>query len=206
MISEKSLLRRIGREEINALPVRQFNGEIRLVRTGWEWESAAKELADADLLGFDTETKPSFRKGSVNPTALLQLATGDKVFLVQLTRIPFSAAQASILANPRIIKAGVGIYDDLSALRRLHPFEPAGHIDIGKIAEINKLPNHGLRTLAASLFGWRISKGSRCSNWNRSELSRRQMEYAATDAWISREIFLRMQALGLRGISQAARS
>lgn len=203
-MTEEALLRRFGPEEINALPARQFEGEVRLVRTPEEWEKASSELHEADILGFDTETRPSFRKGASNPTALLQLATADKVFLIQLRYLPFSAPQAAILANPRIIKAGVSINDDMAALGRIHAFMPAGHLDLGKLAALNGLPNHGLRTLAASLFGWRISKGSQCSNWNRSELSRRQIEYAATDAWISREIFLRMRELGLRGAAETS--
>lgn len=184
--------------------MRQFDGEIRLVRTEDEWAEAAKELSTAELLGFDTETRPSFRKGVVNPTALLQLATADKVFLIQLRHLPFSAPQAAILSNPQIVKVGVGIGEDLAALGRTYPFLPAGHLDLGKVAALNGLPNHGLRTLAASLFGWRISKGSQCSNWNLAQLSRRQIEYAATDAWISRKIFLQMRKLGLRGIDHPA--
>lgn len=194
------LRQRLDNDDINALPLYQYEGEICLVRNAQEWRCALSALKSADLLGFDTETRPSFRKGRVNPPALLQLATADCVFLMQLRCVPFSEPQASLLATGTIVKAGVGIAEDMAALQRLWPFVPAGVADLGKIAELNGLSSHGLRTLAASLFGWRISKASRCSNWNLESLTRKQLMYAATDAWISRLIFLRMQELGMRGM------
>ena len=102
-----------------------------------------------------------------------------------------------ILANPSQVKAGVGIGDDMRDLARLHAFEPAGLVDLGGVARAHRLSSQGLRTLAANFFGWRISKGSQCSNWSLKELSSRQIVYAATDAWIGRLIFLRMRELGL---------
>lgn len=195
----QSIRRRLEHEEINALPLCQYKGEIRLVRSQDDWEDALETLEAAHVLGFDTETRPTFRKGKSHPPALIQLAAESVVYIVQLRMLPFSSRHAAILANPGIIKAGVGIGDDMAALARCHDFAPSGHVDLGKVATLNGLPNHGLRTLAASLFGWRISKGPQCSNWNLQQLSARQIQYAATDAWISREIFIRMRELGLRG-------
>ncbi|MBQ9406004.1 MAG: 3'-5' exonuclease domain-containing protein 2 [Desulfovibrio sp.] len=191
-----TLRRRLSHDEINALPLYHYEGPVYLVRTPQEWESALPDLRTADLLGFDTETRPSFHKGKRNDPALVQLATEAAVYLVQLVCLPFGPHLASILANPEQIKVGVAIQDDMRELARLYPFEPAGLVDLGAVARANMLSSQGLRTLAANLLGWRISKGSQCSNWGHVELSPKQVVYAATDAWIGRRIFLRMRELG----------
>lgn len=191
------LLRRPDNLEILAMPLCSYAGDIHLVRSPREWRKAVNDLAEEKILGFDTETRPTFRRGLVNNPALVQLATAKAVYLVQLTEYPFGAELAAILANPEQIKTGVAIKDDMLALGKIHPFEAAGLVDLGQLAKQHGMPNHGLRTLAASLFGQRISKGPQCSNWNARHLSLRQIRYAATDAWISRRIYMRMQELGL---------
>ena len=154
-------------------------------------------MREDGVLGFDTETRPTFRKGKMNAPALIQIATADTVYLTQLGWLPFSPLQAGILADPTVIKAGVGIGDDMKALGAVSPFIPAGIVDLGKVAQKHNLPSQGLRTLAASLFGWRISKVSQCSNWSVRQLTPRQITYAATDAWIGREIYIKLENLGL---------
>ena len=189
--------RKLRSEEINALPIVRYEGEVRLVRSAGELEEALGLLAREELLGFDTETRPSFRKGKVNQPALIQLAASDRIFLVQLVFAPFGAELAALLANENIMKVGVGIGDDMRELAKLYPFEGAGAVDLGELARSLNLPTQGLRNMAANLMGWRISKGPRCSNWSLSELSPRQIAYAATDAWIGRELYLKMRAVGL---------
>lgn len=179
------------------MPLRCYQGDVRVIRTMKEWRAALPDLNSAGILGFDTETRPTFRKGKVNAPALIQLATSQAVYLVQLGWLPFGAHCAELLADPDIIKVGVGIQDDLAALARVYPFEGAGIVDLGDLARKHGFGSHGLRTLAASLFGWRISKGSQCSNWSVRQLSPRQVAYAATDAWIGRMIYLRLRDLGL---------
>lgn len=200
----ENLRHRPTSEEINTLPLRAWEGESRLIRTPEQWREALPLLCADGIVGFDTETKPSFRKGRMNAPALVQLAGPELVCLVQLGWLRFGPHCASLLANPDIIKVGVGIGDDLKALAKLYPFKPASFVDLGLMAEHNGLPNHGLRTLAASLFGWRISKGSRCSNWNARQLAQRQIKYAATDAWIGRMIYLRFRELGLAHPEESA--
>ena len=196
------LSRRPTSEEINAMPLRRYEGPVEVVRTPEAWARAEADMRADGILGFDTETRPTFRKGKLNAPSLIQIATAERVYLVQLGWLPFGEACANLLASPDIIKTGVSIGDDMLALARLHPFTPAGLVDLGQVARAHKLPNQGLRTLAASLFGWRISKGSQCSNWSLMDLSQRQIEYAATDAWIGRLIYLRLRELGLtEGIS-----
>ena len=186
------LYRRLTNEEINALPIVHYEGPVHLIRSRTEWKAAYPTLGSCNVLGFDTETKPTFRKGRVNRPALVQLATDEAVYLIQLTWLPFNKFLADLLSNPKIIKVGVGIRCDMQALAGIYPFVPQALIDIGSIAKQNKLAAQGLRTLAALLFGWRISKGSQCSNWSLQELTAKQITYAATDAWIGRLIYLKM--------------
>lgn len=192
-----NLKKRLSREEINAMPLRAWDGNVQIIRNFAQWKAAQEKMRKDGILGFDTETRPTFRKGKLNAPALVQIATADTVYLTQLGWAPFGAFQAELLADPAIIKVGVGIGDDMRALARLYPFEPSGAVDLAKVAAAHGLPNHGLRSLAASLFGWRISKGSQCSNWSLRQLSPRQIAYAATDAWISRMIYMRFIDLGL---------
>ena len=191
------LRRRLSCEEINAMPLCHYEGPVQVIRSLDDWKLALPDLRSADLLGFDTETRPSFRKGRRNSPALIQLATASVVYLVQLAFLPFGPHIVEILANPDQVKAGVGIRDDMRDLANVYDFEPAGLVDLGGVARAHKLPSQGLRTLAANFFGWRISKGSQCSNWSLMELTPRQIAYAATDAWIGRLIFLRMCKVGL---------
>lgn len=195
----ESLRRRLSSDEINALPLCHYEGPIHLVRSLEDWEKALPDLQQEQVLGFDTETRPSFRKGRVNTPSLVQLATARAVYLVQLSWWPFGPELAGLLADPAVIKAGVAIGDDMRELARLYPFKPAGMVDLGMVARAHPLTTQGLRTLAANLFGQRISKGPQCSNWSVMELSKRQVIYAATDAWIGRAIYLRMRELGMTG-------
>ena len=191
------LRRRLSSEEVNALPLCHYEGHVHVVRSEEDWQCVRPKLLEESVLGFDTETRPSFRKGRRNSPALIQLATAQDVYLIQLSWLPFGADLAELLANPAQVKAGVGIRDDMRDLAKLYDFEPAGLVDLGGVARAHKMPSQGLRTLAANFFGWRISKGSQCSNWSLPELSDRQIAYAATDAWIGRLIFVRMCELGL---------
>ena len=122
----ESLRRRLSSDEINALPLCHYEGPIHLVRSLEDWEKALPDLQQEQVLGFDTETRPSFRKGRVNTPSLVQLATARAVYLVQLSWWPFGPELAGLLADPAVIKAGVAIGDDMRELARLYPFKPAG--------------------------------------------------------------------------------
>ncbi len=189
--------RKLTKDDINALPIVRYEGKIELVTEEDALERALADIKKQRVLGFDTETKPSFRKGSINAPSLIQMATEDTVYLFQLMWTPFSEAMADILADANIVKAGVSIIDDMRELQKLHPFEPAGVVDLGNVARAHKLETQGLRNLAANFFDFRISKGPQCSNWSAQVLSERQVVYAATDAWVGRQVFLRMEELGL---------
>lgn len=195
----QTFMHRPTREEINTMPLRSWTGEVKIIRTQAQWSAAEAKMRADGILGFDTETRPTFRKGKLNAPALLQIATEKTVYLTQLGLLPFGHLQSALLADPDIVKAGVGIGDDMKALGRVFPFTPEGTVDLAAVAKKHNLPNLGLRTLAASLFGWRISKGPQCSNWSVRHLSPRQVSYAATDAWIGRKIYLRLVELGFAG-------
>lgn len=183
------------REEINLLPVVKYSGPVQVVNDENGILQALEVLGAEGLLGFDIECRPSFVKGRSHPPALLQLAGADLVCLFPLRDPKILDALAPILADPGKIKAGVAVADDLKKLQILRTFRAESFVDLGSMAARAGLKAAGIRTLAAHLLGWRISKGERCSNWERARLTPRQVLYAATDAWISREIYLSLAEL-----------
>jgi ribonuclease D len=187
----------ITKDEINRLPMKQFEGPVHLIRTLEEAEQAVVKLKQETLLGFDTETRPTFRVGEYYQPSLLQLATENGVFLFQIKLTGLTKGLREILSSPDIIKTGVSIRDDLSELRKLAGFEPAGFVELATCAKQAHIKNLGLRGLAALLLGFRVSKREQTSNWAKNELTESQIRYAATDAWLGREIYLHMDGLGL---------
>ena len=187
---------RISHEEINSLPLKGYEGEITVVRDRQDLASAMTSLRREELLGFDTETRPSFWKGTKFPPALIQLAGEERVFIFQLKHMGLPEELRALLADPAIIKAGVALNYDLTELQQLAHFQPAAFVDLGDLAREKGLKNHGLRGLAAVLLGFRIAKGStRKSNWENDVLSPVQVRYAATDAWVGRELYLELRDL-----------
>lgn len=198
--------RKLTQEEVNQLPVKRWNGPIRLIRCAREAEESAEVLASEPVLGFDTETRPAFRKGENYFPALMQLAGAKTVYLFQFKGMERYDPVCRLLSDPGIRKVGVGLDYDVRALQTLFSFEPQGFVDVGAMARHASIASHGLRGLAAHLFGVRISKRAQCSNWETNELKRFQLVYAATDAWISREIYLIMLEKGLDPYPVNARS
>ena len=180
----------LTKEAINDLPILSYEGDILLVQTPGELAEALAELRGERILGFDTEARPSFKKGRVSPTALIQLAGQHLVVLVRISLLPFDETLAELLAAPDIVKAGVAIREDMRSLRKIHDFIPAGLADLADMAKSQGIQAQGLRTLAAALMGGRISKAAQCSNWEKKTLTPQQIRYAATDAWIGRELYL----------------
>lgn len=184
----------ISREELGALPVRAFEGTVHLIDRDALIAPACQQLAKADVLGFDTETRPSFRAGESHPPALIQLADASDVFVFQIQKLRQVKPLLDLLGWANVTKAGVALADDLRKLREVHAFKPAGFTDIGVLARQQGLKQTGLRTLAGLLLGFRISKREQRSNWGRDTLTPSQLRYAATDAWVSRELYLRLTA------------
>ncbi len=190
---------RMQKDEINERPIRRYEGKIHLIRSASELPAAVSQLEKESILGFDTETRPAYRKGESYPPALLQLAGENEVYIFQLRFTGLPGPLLGILANPNIIKAGVSLNYDIRELRNMAQFEPGGFVDIGELAKKNGIQNHGLRGLAAVLLGFRISKSAKTTNWDRSELMQGQILYAATDAWVGRELYKEMQRINHRG-------
>ena len=191
---------KITKDEINALPMRAYEGTVQLVDTDAKVGPAVEALLEEDILGFDTESKPSFKRGENHPAALLQLGGASQVYLFQLLKLENLGPIWGLLANPEVSKVGVAIADDIKKLQERQPFHPAGFIEIADVTQQAGILNTGLRSLAGLLLGFRISKRAQVSNWAKADLSPAQVQYAATDAWVSRQLFLHMQQLGRRSV------
>src|SRR5690606_13970695 len=153
---------------------------------------AIEDLTKASTLGFDTETKPSFRKGEFHKVALLQLATYDCCYLFRLNKIPFLPELRNILEDKNIKKVGVAIRDDLIALQKRGDFFPEGFIDLAEITRTSKSESLGLRSLCGMYLNLRLSKGAKVTNWESPVLTPAQARYAANDAFVSLLIFEKM--------------
>ena len=187
----------ISREALAALPIQRYQGTVSLVATPATLAQAMADIRQEGVVGFDTETRPAFRKGERHLPCLVQIATAAAVYLFQLQRVDCSDALAEILAAPDIVKAGVALGHDLRQLKQLFPFEAASVLDLGLVARRHGLEQTGLRNLAGLYLAFRIPKGTRTSNWAVPNLSAAQISYAATDAWASRELYLCFQRLGM---------
>jgi ribonuclease D len=181
--------RRISKAEINELPLIAWEGEIQILESVEEMEAAAAILVNESHLGFDTETRPSFKKGDYYPPALIQLATEQCVYLFRISETETFDPLLPILESPDILKTGVAIKDDVKELRAIEDFTPNGFVEIADITVKLGYENRGLRALAGLLMQGRISKAAQVTNWARPKLDNKQVRYAATDAWISREIY-----------------
>ena len=195
--SQSAIARAISREEMANLPIRRYEGEVCLVTTPQDRARALADLRQEGVVGFDTETRPAFRKGESHLPCLVQAATASTVYLFQLRRLDLLQILAELLAAPRIVKTGVGLAFDLRSLKRVLPFTEKNVLDLGVVARRCGLDQTGLRNLAGIFLGFRIPKGTRTSNWAAAQLSAQQIAYAATDAWVCRELFLRFRSLGL---------
>jgi hypothetical protein len=182
----------ISRDEINKLPLFKYEGQIHLIQTDSQVAAAVSELRRESVLGFDIETRPTFQKGESYPPALLQLAGSSAVYVFQLLQLQDVKWFADLFSDAGIIKAGVSLDHDIRKLRERQDFQDAGFVELSALSDAAGIKNNGLRGLAAILLKLRISKGAQRSNWSRPDLTREQIVYAATDAFISREIYLRL--------------
>jgi ribonuclease D len=182
---------RIHPDEINALPLIAFEGEIVLVETEKDSNEAVQEIMEGDLLlGFDTESKPVFKKGIIQRLALIQLCNGEKTWLFRVLKTGIPNKLAKLLTDESILKIGLAITDDGKKIHHDFGISPKGLFDISTLSKECGYIENGLRNLTARVLGCRISKAQQTSNWEAEELSEAQQIYAATDAWLGRELYL----------------
>lgn len=168
---------------IPKLPRAQFQGRIFVIFSQWEADKAVDYLMRQDLLGFDTETRPSFRKGQIHQVALLQVATHDTCFLFRLNRMGITPSIQRLLEDQHITKVGLSLQDDLRMLRLRSDFTPGTFIELQKEIKDIGIQDMSLQKIYANLFGGKIAKNQQLSNWEANILSEAQQRYAATDAW-----------------------
>jgi ribonuclease D len=179
----------ITTEEIEKYPVCLFDGEIVVIERLEQVEQAARELSSHDIIGFDTETRPSFTKGVVHPVGLMQLSTDSRAYLFRLNKYGLPAPLLRLLSSEDTVKVGVGIRDDIRALRRVSDFTPASFVDLQRFVRAFGIEEMSFSKLMSIIFQVRISKRQRTSNWEAPALTNAQVRYAATDAWGSLKIY-----------------
>jgi ribonuclease D len=186
----------ISFDEVNELPLGSFPGQVVIIDSLLAVHGMVNVLQQEKLLGFDTETKPSFKKGRQNSLAMLQISTADTCYLVRINKVGLHDEIMHLLANPSIVKVGLSLRDDMSAINKVRHFKPAGFIDLQQIVGEYGIEDKSLKKLSAILLGIKISKSQQTSNWENETLTEPQKLYAATDAWVCREMYLRLMNLG----------
>lgn len=179
----KKIYDKFDKSIINSLPLVTFPGKIIVVLNEYEAERAVEYLLSCDVLGVDTETRPAFRKGNNHKVALLQVATRKECFLFRLNHLGLPQSLLRLLSNKQVPMVGLSWHDDLMSLHRREQFEPGWFIDIQDIIGNLGIVDKSLQKLYANLFGEKISKRQRLTNWEADVLTERQKEYAAIDAW-----------------------
>lgn len=181
-------------KEIEKLDYASFPGKIKVIDSvGADFNRAILYLRSQKIIGFDTETRPCFSQSQPRyGVALLQLSGPEKAFLFRVNKVGMHRRLCNILANPKILKIGAAVHDDIKGLQKHHDFVPAGFVDLQKIVCEWGIRDKAVKKMAAIILGYRISKTQQLSNWEADVLSESQCKYAATDAWVCREMYLKL--------------
>lgn len=185
----------ISREEMSELPIRRYDGPVYIVEGKADLRLAMQDILDDAVVGFDTETRPAFKPGESYLPSLVQFATENAVYLFRAQQHDLAGEMREILSSAPVVKAGVSVTDDIVALRKLFDFDDSSVIDLGRVAKRHGLKQTGVRNLAGIFLGMRITKGAQTTNWAAARLTPQQVTYAATDAWVCRELYLRFREL-----------
>ncbi len=185
----------ISKEDLNGLPLKAFTGRIDVIDSPDKVAACVQYLSRQSALGFDTETKPCFSRGSKNKVALLQLSTEERAYLIRTCKIGLPKSIAGILANPNIIKTGVAINDDVHGLQKWTQFQPAGFVELSNYSTKFGIEACGLKKLSGIVLGFRISKSQQVSNWEEDKLKTSQKVYGATDAWVGLKIYQKLRQI-----------
>ena len=188
----------IDKNEISTMPTITFDGRIITIDTAAAVDQAVKALSQESLVGIDTETRPSFRKGVQHDVSLIQLSTPDTCFLIRLNRTGIPDSLVAFLENKRIAKIGLSLHDDYQGLCKRRKFKAGNFIDLQKEVGKYGIEEMSLQKIFAIIFGQRISKSQQLSNWENDVLTDKQKQYAATDAWACLKIYNQLKQTELR--------
>lgn len=191
----KDLYTSVDKDMISTMPLARFEGKIVVVQSLGETEKAIKALSNEKIVGIDTETKPSFRKGIVHKVALLQISTSDICFLFRLNFTGLTEPVINFLGNRDILKVGLSLHDDILALHGRKDFSSESFFDLQDYVRLFGIKDLSLQKIYANVFGLRISKMQRLSNWEADILTEKQKVYAATDAWACLMIYYELKRL-----------
>ena len=189
MSTENTFIDKISNEQTALLPAIEFRGEIRIIEHERDIDDACRYLSEQPLVGFDTETRPSFRPGVTHRVSPLQLSSPERCYLFRLNKIPLAKPILRLLENRSLPKIGADVAGDLRSLRQIRHFRDGGFVDLQSIAPQWGIEEKSLRKLSAIVLGQRVSKAQRLSNWEAATLTGKQQLYAATDAWVCTRIY-----------------
>lgn len=184
----------ITNEAINEMPVGHFPGRILVVDSDEAMLEAERVLAGESVLGYDTETRPSFERGVKYGMSLVQICTADTALLFRVKLAPLSESIRAILSSPEVIKVGAAIREDIRGMHKVAEFKPAGFIDLQSVIKRWGIEELSVKKMGAIVLGMKVSKAQRLTNWEAVRLTEPQQDYAAMDAWVCREIYVRLSA------------
>ena len=182
----------VSKDEIKNYSIEKFTGKIHVIEKENDVLAAYSFLKKQKILGFDTESKPTFKKGVSSNVSLIQFSTKDQAFLFRINKIGFNEKLIDIISDKKIKKIGIAIFDDIKALQKIKSFESNSIVDLNQLALNLGFESIGAVKLSILILGFAISKSVRLSNWERENLSISQLEYAATDAWICNMIYKKL--------------
>lgn len=187
-------IRSIEPEQLKQLEFAAFVGKIEVIDSiGAEFNKAISYLRSQKIIGFDTETRPCFSADQPRyDVSLLQLSGHSKAYLFRINKIGMHKRLCSLLADENIVKVGAAIHDDIRGLQKHRMFTPGGFVDLQKIVWEWGIKDKSVKKMAAIILGFRISKTQQLSNWEAGTLSEQQCKYAATDAWVCREMYIKL--------------
>jgi ribonuclease D len=183
----------ISTEEINSLDTGTYSGRIWVIEDAYVVDEAVRRISQHNVIGFDTETRPSFKKGKLFGLSLIQLATPNEVFLIRTIKTGIPDSLVELFSNEEIIKVGIAIRDDVRKMQKLKNFHSRGFLELQEYSNFFKIEDNSLRKLSAIVLGIKVSKTQQLSNWEAEVLTEAQINYAATDAWVCLEIYNKLK-------------